>query len=581
MTLREDLMAQKVDDSREKGLSQMLRIANLRAKSHRKKDLVDALEAYLKREETIHAIWKEIPDHEKSLILQFLRSGTIDSDDVERIFLAHNQALPRDHFRWSYLHIKDVFSQKSKAHLLVFYKGVPRAIAKVLKQYLTEPKIHFQGTDFLREDEEERVFTAEKTVLIDIPQLLRLINQKKLKVSKAKQVPTKASMQTMDQALTVKEPDSHAFFGMGFRTIEHTTRLYGLYQIMYAAQLVQVADQTILLGPRAEEYLRQTELERGSMLLEAYKRAINIKELDRIPEKKLQWKRDNFSECRQIICEYLTHCPINKWVDIKEFHYMIKKYHRRFLKKALEEIHVYRSYRHYYYPDTSWDEIPQRFIDIVLLEYLAMIGIVDVCLVPEHSDQEGIAYFSVDRFRLTPLGAAVLGIYDGYEEEDGHTPSGLIIQPDFEIIVPNHFMKDSHCLFLDDCADLLSAGKTSVYKITFSSLVQALDRGISVREVLEYLQKHTENAIPENVQTTLESWEEESKKIRIRNITILETDDPYLLEELKSYKRINSFVKGSLELAVELEEKAAHQVKREIEKKHRFCQRYTDSQHGA
>ncbi len=93
-----------------------------------------------------------------------------------------------------------------------------------------------------------------------------------------------------------------------------------------------------------------------------------------------------------------------------------------------------------------------------------------------------------------------------------------------------------------------------------------------MQEVIDYLQEFSTNPVPENVLLTLQEWERESKRIRIRTVTILETDDPYLLEELKSYKTIGKHIRNELPHALEINGKSAKSPKREIEKKNRFCQ---------
>ena len=70
---------------------------------------------------------------------------------------------------------------------------------------------------------------------------------------------------------------------------------------------------------------------------------------------------------------------------------------------------------------------------------------------------------------------------------------------------------------------------------------------------------------------SLRQWKEESKRIKIRTVTIVETDDTYLLEELKSYKTIKNDIVNELPYVFEIDGKDASKVKRNIEKKNHFC----------
>ena len=98
-----------------------------------------------------------------------------------------------------------------------------------------------------------------------------------------------------------------------------------------------------------------------------------------------------------------------------------------------------------------------------------------------------------------------------------------------------------------------------------------MDNGITIAQIMEYLTTYSKNEIPANVMTTLREWEKESGRIRILTVTIVETDDPYLLEELKSYKSVRNHMTDELPNVFEIDRKAANKVKREIEKKNKFC----------
>lgn len=207
-----------------------------------------------------------------------------------------------------------------------------------------------------------------------------------------------------------------------------------------------------------------------------------------------------------------------------------------------------------------------------MLEYLSTIGIVDL-MVTEDSDDYGLKeYYSVNYLRLTPLGAHVLGVFEHYEEpakEMEH--SGIIMQPNYEVIVVSGGMREVHALFLDRFAEKVSEGEVNVYKLSFKAAVRALDQGIPVQELIDYLQEFSISPLPENVLLTLQEWERASRKIRIRTVTIVEMDDQYLLEELKSYKTIRQHICSDLPHVLEIDEKSAKKIKREIEKKNRFC----------
>lgn len=274
-----------------------------------------------------------------------------------------------------------------------------------------------------------------------------------------------------------------------------------------------------------------------------------------------------------MVLKYLAQCPENSWISMSELLHFIKKNDRKYLTDVVGEILSYDDYhREYYSGNHSWREVDGRFVEDTFLEYLSAMGIVDVAVsgIP-YDDFRDDKYFTVEYFRLTKLGAFVLGVTDKYDYQERVENYGFIIQPNYELIVAEGSMKNVHVLFLDKFAARVSEGEAGVYKISFSAIVNALEKDISVEEIIAYLQEYSSNGIPENVLITLKKWEFESKRIWIRKATIVETDDRYLLEELKSIKTVSKNVLSDLPHVFEIDEKSVNKVKRELEKKNHFC----------
>jgi hypothetical protein len=214
---------------------------------------------------------------------------------------------------------------------------------------------------------------------------------------------------------------------------------------------------------------------------------------------------------------------------------------------------------------------------VLLIEYLSTIGIVDVS-VCELADDYGVKKFlSAQYFRLTKLGAYVLNVIDEYESPNKNikiqmeSDEGFTLQANFEIIVQDSSSKYKYCMFFDKFAEKVVDDIATVYKLSFKSMVTALDKSISINEIIEYILNNCKNLMPENVMITLRQWEKESKRIKIRKVTIVETDDKFLVEELKSYRSINNNILGHLNYAFEIDSSQCNKVKREIEKKNKFC----------
>jgi hypothetical protein len=77
--------------------------------------------------------------------------------------------------------------------------------------------------------------------------------------------------------------------------------------------------------------------------------------------------------------------------------------------------------------------------------------------------------------------------------------------------------------------------------------------------------------VPENVKTAFSEWESQSGRIRIRTMTAIETDDLFLLEEIKNYKGMSAISEGGLSNVLVLTPGSEKKAKNLIEKNNRFC----------
>jgi len=555
-------------------LPRMLKIAGIKAASTRKADMVAALEKYLKNEQNIIRTWNRLNPLEKELMEECVRSnGKLEYDEIKQVFQKHNVEFP---YTSSYsCRFSDVFDDYSPARLFFINRYIPKSIYNVLKRMVKPLEIKYTPIKKAIDNNIDAELVIGESFIKDCINFMKLVNNSKLKTTKVSGLPNKTAFLKINEVLVNKEILTSDFDDLSnIRNIEQTFRIYGLSNLLREAKLIEEAEGRIVLGLRAKEFLKASCQDKCEMLLDAYINSEKIYELDRIRELKMRVSvTSNLRSGRELVLKYLSHCPVNEWIEMNEMLTFIKKNDREFLTDIVGEILTYDEYNHYYYSGYhNWRDIEGRFVEIVLLEYLSAMGIVDIGICEkEDCDYRYIQYYSVKYFRLTSLGAYVLGITDDYTGEAMQEDSGFLIQPNYEIVIAAGNMQDVHEFYLDSFAEKISAGSVSVYKLSFKSIIKALDRNISVKNIITYLEEYASQPIPENVLLTLQEWERESKRIKIRTVKILETDDLYLLEELKSYKTIRNNVVNELPYAIEIDSKATNKLKREIEKKHHFC----------
>ncbi len=114
----------------------------------------------------------------------------------------------------------------------------------------------------------------------------------------------------------------------------------------------------------------------------------------------------------------------------------------------------------------------------------------------------------------------------------------IVVQPNFEIIVPSNEIDPVVTIPLERFATRVSKGSVTIYKLTKVSFTKALQDGHDGTAFIEFLIQHNKSqGLPSNVLTTLQDWCGSVKRIRLRTIHILESDDPLVIADIGNRRR--------------------------------------------
>lgn len=145
-------------------------------------------------------------------------------------------------------------------------------------------------------------------------------------------------------------------------------------------------------------------------------------------------------------------------------------------------------------------------------------------------------------FRLTPLGRAFIGGGDRktlaklFPERRGE----IIVQPNFDIVVPSQDMDPLLTVPLDQFTVRGSTGLATVYTLTKDSFTRAVQEGHDGDAFVKFLLDHNRGgSLPSNVLTTLDDWRGGMKRVRLRTVHVLESDDPLVMADLLHRRRFN------------------------------------------
>ena len=119
----------------------------------------------------------------------------------------------------------------------------------------------------------------------------------------------------------------------------------------------------------------------------------------------------------------------------------------------------------------------------------------------------------------------------------------VIVQPNFDIVVPLQDMDPLLTVPLDQFTTRQSTGQAAVYHLNKDSFTQGLQEGHDGEAFVEFLLTHNRGGVlPSNVMTTLEDWRGGLRRVHLATIHVLETSDPLVMADLVHRKKYKKFL---------------------------------------
>lgn len=406
--MREKPLIEYLENSTKDTLINKMRIAGLKYSGLAKVDIVAKLEEFIRDEQNIGKIWNSLSPFEKEYLDEFLKYDEMPNyTKIKHLYQKHGQQESP---------YRDLWDERSKLSFFFIGRSVPSQFKKLLARYLTPIVIKYDTLEEPPEDDKQRFNCIGESFAKDFSNVISLANSTKLTLTKAKQVPTKSAALTINNALYTKDFVLGDIGGIpDIRSIDDANRIYGISMLLVAAELLVPSNNTLKVSHNAAHFLSLNLVDQCKYLLKHYLESSKILEIKRIVESKYRTERDGImTECRNVIIKHLKNCPVGVWVSSSQLLDYVKIKDKNFLLDQVEYITCFsEKFREYLEPPVEWEQVEGRFIEVVLQEYLSVIGIVDTVIYESEggsSDYEQYPFFKVDYFRITPLGASVLGM---------------------------------------------------------------------------------------------------------------------------------------------------------------------------
>jgi hypothetical protein len=252
-------------------------------------------------------------------------------------------------------------------------------------------------------------------------------------------------------------------------------------------------------------------------------------DLDRIGRHRIifEWLSDtgNESASRRVLSSLLDELKIETWYPITDF----IEYAMR-LGSETEQPLLKNAGGHWNFVSPAAVS-SERGLARSLEETFLWLGLVD----RSDSGERGL-------FAVTALGECFLRntkpdkLRKCFPEKDAK----IIVQPNFDIVVPTQDVDPLLTVPLDQFCVRGSTGSATVYTLTKESFTKAVQEGQDGDAFIQFLLDHNRGgALPANLMTTLEDWRGGMKRVRLRTLHILESDDPLVMADLLHRRRFN------------------------------------------
>ena len=355
----------------------------------------------------------------------------------------------------------------------------------------------------------DRVASARIDLLTDLAFFLRYVARNPVRVTQAKSL-YKSAYGKILSGLQFKED------GLVGRE-EILDLIVGLAR---ALELVDTDDDRILkLTPTGEAW------ESGELVDQ-------VREIfEQMMEERAPDGRDfHLRKLRRLLTDRLSGIGTNRWREIEEVPFVV----RNDYLAALEEEGIRERYknRFQYAYDPPKVTVPGLADDLEdwVVNRLFVLGLVEI----------GIRGDVPVALRLTDLGIRILGVEVGANGLNGHPP--IVVNPDFEVLVfpEGDVLELVHTL--DRFAIRTKSEEVSHYRIQKEGVERAVVKGLTVADILQFLEKHSRTPIPQNVSYSIRDWGEKIRFATQERVVILELESEKTLDQVLALERVKPLV---------------------------------------
>ena len=420
---------------------------------------------------------------------------------------------------------------------------IPADLQARLKAFVPPPApLSLESSETLADDEGLIMRLTEREALQEVVVMLRSIEQARIQVSEKTALPSTAAMRFLTEKLAGGD-----FYPWGEKKNKWDQEIgpikaFAWPMLLQAGALAIRAGGHLALSPAGVKALSAPPADVLRGLWRRWLKTTMLDEFSRIEAIKGQNSKGRVMSAvaprRAAIEEVLRVCPVGRWVAFAVFSRFMQASDLIF-EVTQDPWKLYVAERQYgslgYDGSGGWNILQERYISAVLFEYAATLGMVDVAYrdpAGARDDFGGLwgtdelaylgRYDGMRAFRLTPLGAYVLGLEAGYKPVAIANNVALSVLPSLQVTVARGTLGTDETLLLENWAVQEQAGS---WRLDREKALSAIEKGYDIAELQGFLESRDEQPLPELVESFIQKC--------MRNGTALKTVGSAVLVECR------------------------------------------------
>ena len=459
----------------------------------------------------------------------------------------------------------DPLFKKSALPLFIHYAGkeqlyfVPADLRASLLAWVPKPSdVRVNSSENPPTGEAQTVRLTEREALQEVVVMLRTIEQARLAVSDKTALPSSSTRKLLADKLVGGD------FYPVIEKIDKWDQTIGPIKafawtmLLQASGLAQRTGTRLGLSPPGVKALSTPPADVLRTLWRKWLKTTLLDEFSRVDVIKGQSGTGRVMSAiaprRAAIEAALQACPVGRWVLLEDFSRFMRAADHVFVV-AHDPWKLYLFDRQYgslgYEGSNGWNILQNRYMAALLFEYAATLGILDVAYVDPAEGPDDFRnmwgaddlkflsrYDGLNSFRITPLGAYILGLEASYQPVAEASNVAISVMPSLQVKLVRGTLSAQDALLLELWAEPI---QTDSWQLDRLKAVAAIEKGHDIEALRQFLENNDDLPLPELVESFLQRCKRDGHALKTgASAVLIECRDCETADNVAMHKETSS-----------------------------------------